>query len=106
MPDHPVRKTVRLRGYSYASPGAYFVMACTCDRISFLGTIEQDHVVLSPEGKAVRVVWRDLPRHFPRVDLDAFVGMPNHVHGIRHGRGTACRAPTWRPDRSGYGHSQ
>ena len=44
----------------------------------------------------MRAVWQDLPRHFPGIDLDAFVVMPNHVHGILilHGRGTACRAPT------------
>ncbi len=42
------------------------------------------------------MAWNALPSHFPGVSLDAFVLMPNHVHGILalHGRGTACRAPT------------
>ncbi len=26
--------------------------------------------------------WREIPTHFPRVQLDEFVVMPNHVHGI------------------------
>jgi REP element-mobilizing transposase RayT len=82
MPDHPIRKTVRLRGHDYASPCAYFVTVCTCDRIGLLGTIEQEHVVLSPEGEIVHVVWRDLPRHFPGIEIDALVVMPNHLHAI------------------------
>ena len=26
--------------------------------------------------------WHDLVNHYPRVELDVFVVMPNHVHGI------------------------
>ncbi|GBD26328.1 hypothetical protein HRbin30_01660 [bacterium HR30] len=46
-----------------------------------------------------RHCWLDIPAHFPRAELDAFVVMPNHVHGvivIVDGRGTPCRAPTER----------
>jgi len=82
MPAHPTRKTVRLRGHDYASPGAYFVPVCTHARARNLGGVDEDRVVLSPEGEIVRAVWQGLPRHFPGVDLDAFVVMPNHVHGI------------------------
>ena len=37
---------------------------------------------LSPFGEVVQRCWNDLPRHYPHVGLDAFVIMPNHVHGI------------------------
>ena len=30
----------------------------------------------------VEQCWKEIPNHFPNVDLDAFVVMPNHVHGI------------------------
>jgi REP element-mobilizing transposase RayT len=30
----------------------------------------------------VRGCWLDLPNHYPHVSLDAFVVMPNHIHGI------------------------
>jgi hypothetical protein len=26
--------------------------------------------------------WDDLPHHYPHVQLDAFIVMPNHVHGV------------------------
>jgi len=31
---------------------------------------------------AVQACWHDLPEHYPQIMLDAFVVMPNHVHGI------------------------
>ncbi len=33
-------------------------------------------------GKIVWSCWREIPDHFPHVELDEFVVMPNHVHGI------------------------
>ncbi len=30
----------------------------------------------------VRHAWQDLPARFPSVELDTFVIMPNHIHGI------------------------
>ncbi len=30
----------------------------------------------------MKAVWDSLPRHFPLIELDAFVVIPNHVHGI------------------------
>ena len=82
MPDHPLRKTVRLRGHDYASPGAYSITVCTHARACNLGTVDEDRVVLSPEGEIVRAVWQDLPCHFPGIEIDALVVMPNHLHAI------------------------
>jgi REP element-mobilizing transposase RayT len=33
-------------------------------------------------GEIVAACWDDLPNHYSHVELDAFVVMPNHVHGI------------------------
>jgi REP element-mobilizing transposase RayT len=33
-------------------------------------------------GRIVLDCWRDIPYHFPRVELYPFVIMPNHMHGI------------------------
>ena len=53
---------------------------------------------LSEWGEIVAVCWDEVPRHFRDVELDGFIVMPNHIHGILiimdNGRGTACRAPT------------
>ena len=96
MPDYPIRKSVRLSGHDYASPGAYFVTVCTHGRACLFGEVHDGHVHLSLPGDIVRATWHDLPRHLPDVEVDALVVIPNHVHGILalHGRGTACRAPS------------
>ncbi|MBM3121913.1 MAG: transposase [Chloroflexi bacterium] len=96
MPGHAVRKRIRLPGFDYGSPGAYFITICTHHRACLFGSVSDDRLQLSPAGEFVHATWLELQRHSPRADLDAFVVMPDHVHGILvlHGRGTACRAPT------------
>lgn len=37
---------------------------------------------LNAVGRIVSRAWNDLPKHYPHVALDAFVVMPNRVHGI------------------------
>ena len=76
------RRSIRLRGYDYAQPGAYFVTTSTQHRECVLGEIAQGAMKLNAAGAVVQDCWDDLPRHFPHVELDAFVVMPNHVHGI------------------------
>jgi REP element-mobilizing transposase RayT len=76
------RRSVRLPAYDYAAPGAYFVTVCTHGRRCLFGTVREHRTELSREGGIVAACWEALPRHFPAVRLDAFVVMPNHVHGI------------------------
>ena len=81
-PERHHRKSIRLRGYDYASPGAYFVTIVTQDRACLFGEISRGRMHLNAAGMAAQTVWAAIPVHFPRVRLDAFVVMPNHVHGI------------------------
>jgi REP element-mobilizing transposase RayT len=81
-PDEHHRHSIRLKGYDYAQAGGYFVTICTHERACRLGQVENGLMCLSDEGRLVEECWRDLPRYFPQVELDAFVVMPNHVHGI------------------------
>ena len=37
---------------------------------------------LSQFGQVAEKCWQQLPTHFPNVDLDEFIVMPNHLHGI------------------------
>lgn len=76
------RKSIRLRGYDYSQAGAYFITVCTKDRKELLGTIRDGKMRASPIGRIVQACWAALPTHYPNVQLDAFVVMPNHVHGI------------------------
>jgi|UPI0002E1B87A REP element-mobilizing transposase RayT len=40
------------------------------------------HVYLHGAGKMVQSLWNEIPRYFTRVETDAFVIMPNHLHAI------------------------
>ncbi|MBI3800669.1 MAG: hypothetical protein HY268_27290 [Deltaproteobacteria bacterium] len=81
-PEKHHRRSIRLKGYDYAQAGAYFVTICAYRRECLFGQVENGVVVLSQYGRLVEQCWQVLPRDFPRVELDAFVIMPNHLHGI------------------------
>ena len=72
----------RLRNYDYGRNGAYFVTIVTKNRQNFFGEFQNGKMVLSEMGKMAKKYWYEIPRHFPFVRLDAFVVMPNHIHGI------------------------
>jgi len=108
MPFDPAkhhRRSIRLKAYDYAQTGVYFVTICAYQRECLFGQVENEMMVLSQCGRIVEQCWKALPRDFPRVKLDVFVVMPNHLHGIliltgRHtaGRGEAfARHPKEQP---------
>ena len=76
------RHSIRLHNYDYTQPGAYFVTLCTLKREYLLGDITEGTLRLSPLGLVIEECWQALPQYFHAVELDAFVIMPNHVHGI------------------------
>ena len=81
-PDIHHRRSIRLKGYDYSSPGAYFVTTVTRKRECLFGEVVEGSVHLSKMGGIVQQVWLDLPNRYYHVVLDAFCIMPNHVHGI------------------------
>ena len=94
------RCSLRLPGYDYSQPGAYFVTICTKNNSPQFGEIRGSARILNERGSIVEKVWIEIPDHFTNVTLDDFIVMPNHIHGILlldeppDCRGTACRAPT------------
>ena len=68
------RKALRLPGYDYSKPGAYYVTVVTRWR----GLLFED----TSFKECVRQTWEELSRHFLQVTLDTFIVMPNHLHGI------------------------
>ena len=75
------RRSVRLPHHDYLA-GIYFVTICTAERRCLFGQVVGGVMVLNDLGHAVQAAWEDLARRFPHVDTtDAFVVMPNHVHG-------------------------
>ncbi len=80
--DLPERRSIRLADYDYSQGGAYFVTVCTRDHRCLFGRIVVDTMELNDAGRAVEKCWHEIPVHFPQVEVDAFVVMPNHIHGI------------------------
>ena len=73
------RRSVRLRDYDYAAPGAYFVTICTRGRMGTLGESTGERIVLSEAGLIAESTWESLPSRFPSVQLDTFIVMPDHL---------------------------
>ena len=96
------RRSIRLKGYDYSQPGAYFVTVVVRQRECLLGAIYEGEMRLSQMGRIVEDAWEWLARQYPYVDLDEWVVMPNHLHGIiviseaprGSGRGGSRAAPT------------
>jgi hypothetical protein len=84
----PHRKPIRLPGYDYAQPGTYFVTICTYRNRCLFGDVVDDTLHLSDFGHIAREEWLRSARIRPRITLDAFAVMPNHLP-VRHKR-RAC----------------
>jgi len=76
------RRSVRLKGYDYASPGWYYLTICTHDRNFLFGEIVESQMRPSRTGEIAQKCWNEIPRHCPRTTLDVSIVMPNHLHGI------------------------
>ena len=75
------RRSIRLAGYDYSQPGAYFVTVFTYGRECLFGAVCAGAVRLSDCGLVAREEWLRTARVRTEIDLDAFVVMPNHLHG-------------------------
>jgi putative transposase len=76
------RRSIRLKEYDYTSPGWYYITICTHQQTCLFGDINNGRIVLSSIGKIAWEYWLQIPNHFKFVELDEFVIMPNHLHGI------------------------
>ena len=81
-PDIHHRNSIRLQSYDYRAAGAYFVTICTFQKEPILAEIKDGKARLTALGNVVQECWSEIPQHFPNADLDTFVVMPNHLHGI------------------------
>ncbi|GIV55248.1 MAG: hypothetical protein KatS3mg040_0016 [Candidatus Kapaibacterium sp.] len=66
----------------FGKPEAYFVTICTQGRACLFGQVVEGQMRLNEAGHIAQQCWTDIPNHFPHVQLDVFIIMPNHVHGI------------------------
>jgi len=76
------RRSIRLKGYDYSQAGLYFITICIQNRLCLFGEIDDGAMVLNNAGEMVHGQWLALADRFHTVELDEFIVMPNHFHGI------------------------
>jgi putative transposase len=99
LPDKHRRRSIRLKGYDYAEPGAYFVTVCTRDRVCLFGHVMNGEMHLNEAGEVARQEWFNTAaiRPYVRLNENECVVMPNHMHAIvwivDNGVGATGRSP-------------
>lgn len=73
---------MRLEGHDYRLPRWYFITANTWKSNCWFGTIRGGQMHLNRPGRIVDDEWHRSEVLRDNVALDAFVVMPDHVHGI------------------------
>ena len=73
-PQQCQRRSIRLKDYDYSQEGAYFVTICTHNKMLLFENVAMRNIA--------KQYWLEIPAHFPNVQLDEWVLMPNHMHGI------------------------
>jgi putative transposase len=81
-PERKHRRSIRLRGYNDRQAGAYFVTIVVQDRACLFGEVVDGQMRLNNAGRMVAAEWDTFRTRFINIDLDAFVVMPNHFHGV------------------------
>jgi putative transposase len=80
--DSHHRRSIRLQGFDYTQVGAYFVTICVQDKCLLFGEMNGEEVDMNDAGRMVDSWWTRLTSKFTAVELDEYVIMPNHFHGI------------------------
>jgi len=77
-----IKRQYRLPDWDYSGQGYYFVTICTKDRVDCFGEIKNDKMELSYIGRFIRQQWMNLSDDEYNINIDEYVVMPNHLHGI------------------------
>jgi REP-associated tyrosine transposase len=90
------RKSTRLPDYDYTLPGAYFITICTNAGECIFGEVIEEKLRLNQYGEIVNDEWIKTAQIRSFIELDSYIIMPDHFHGIViiKDTGTARRAPT------------
>ena len=100
------RISPRRQTWDYRWNGAYFITICTKDRERHFGRVIDGHMQLSPLGVIADILWYEIKNHVNDVGLDAFVVMPDHIHGILILRGgPSPETGTGHAPETGTGHA-
>ncbi len=76
------RRSIRLPDFDYTQAGAYYITVCTYNRGCIFGEILRGEMFLNDMGRIVVDEWEQTMNKRANVELDEFIMMPNHLHGI------------------------
>ena len=76
------RRSIRLKGYDYSQAGFYFVTICCYQKQCLFGEIVDGVMQLNQYGEIVEKEWTRSPLIRQEIELDKYIVMPNHFHGI------------------------
>ena len=93
------RHSLRIKNYNYSVPGAYFITIATYLKENLLGYISEGKIELNLLGKITATEWLKTFQIRKNIQLDEYIIMPNHFHGIiivltDNSRGVLQYAPT------------
>lgn len=74
--------SIRLQNWDYRWAGSYFITICTKDRIHYFGEVQHGEMKLSQIGVIADLCWCEIKNHAKNIELEEFIIMPNHMHGI------------------------
>ena len=86
MKQRKSRRTTRLQGYDYNTPGAYFLTICVenrkciLSRIAGTGVLDGPKIELLPYGKVAEKYINQLNDFYDDLAIESYVIMPNHIH--------------------------
>jgi len=81
-PEVHYRQSIRQRAYDYSRVGAYFLTICAWQRECLFGEVVDGGMRLNDAGHIIDEMWQRITTHFSGVDIDRYIIMPNHLHGI------------------------
>ena len=107
-PEEHHRRSIRLKEYDYSEPNWYYLTICTHDKKNLFGEIKNGKMIMNDFGKIVNEEWLKTKALRKNVDLDEYVIMPNHFHGILiiERRDTAGCVPTKMNENRKFGEMQ
>ena len=87
------RNNNRIPQHDYSKPGHYFVTICTQNRREMFGAIINNQMILNNTGCMVNSWWRKMFVKYKNISMNAYIVMPNHIHGIIHIVGAGSPRP-------------
>lgn len=90
-PNKHNRRSIRIKGKDYTEPGYYYATLCTHNRECLFGSIFRGHMIRNDFGEIAHTEWVRTEKIRDNIEINEFIVMPNHLHGIIRIKAHGCR---------------